>query len=283
MRIAVTGASGFLGNALLPMLRAAGHTIIPIERKTGFDIRDWGQISLVPPFDLMIHMAAQSFVPDAYKDPRSFYETNVTGTLNALEITRVHGARFIFISSYVYGHPKYMPIDEAHEVAAVNPYGQSKILGEDLCKGYSRDFGMDVIIFRPFNIYGKGQKPEFLLPKILLQAAAGGTIELFDPRPKRDYVEVHDMARAIMAGVDHQPKGCEVFNIGSGESFSTDDVMAKVQTVFNRNIEVKYLNRYRPDEIMDTVCDWSKAHRILGWQPSISLEDGLREMANELL
>ncbi len=282
MTIILTGASGFLGAALVPLLENAGHALIAVERKAGLDILDWSKINALPACDRVIHLAAQSYVPDAYTHPRDFYETNVTGTLNMLELARVRQAGFIFISSYVYGHPKYLPIDEIHEIAAVNPYAQSKIMGEELCRAYHRDFGLDVTVFRPFNIYGIGQKDHFLLPKILKQAAEGGMITLFDPRPKRDYVEVRDVARAILAAVERPVSGYEVFNIGSGASYSIEEVVDLVRPCYPAPLKTEYLNNFRPDEILDTICDYSKARKLLNWKPEISLEDGLRQMASSL-
>lgn len=281
MTIAVTGPSGFLGNALLPLLEKAGHKIIRVDRRNGYNITDWKNIQSLNGFDTIIHMAAQSYVPDAYADPRAFYDTNVNGTLNMLELARLNKARFIFISSYVYGHPDYMPIDEKHPVRAVNPYGESKVIAESLCSAYHRDFALNVTIFRPFNIYGHGQPAHFLIPKIIQQITEGQKVELFDPRPKRDYIYVDDVAAALLAGVEKSLDGVNIFNIGSGKSHSIPDVIELVEGIVNRKVEVIYLNKFRPDDIMDTICDNSHAKELLNWEPTITLAAGLKEMVEQ--
>lgn len=278
MRIAVTGTSGFLGSVVVPLLEHAGHEIVSINRKEGMDITDWQAVKMIKDFDVLIHLAAQSYVPDAYTDPHSFYNTNVSGTLNMLELARLNKARFIYISSYVYGHPQYLPIDELHPLEAVNPYGQSKLTGEDLCKAYYRDFKLDTTIFRPFNIYGAGQGIHFLIPKIISLVKADKVVELFDPRPKRDYVHVKDVAKAILLAVEKNATGFEVFNLGGGISYSPQEVITMLETMIGKKIAVSYLNKHRPNEIMDTLCNNAKAKKYLGWEPCMSFYTGLQEM-----
>ena len=201
MRVAVTGSGGFLGKHLINQLNSSGHDIIEVDLIKGFDITDWESISSISGFDVLVHLAALSFVPKAFENPAEFYRTNVIGTLNALELCRLNNARIIFTSSYVYGAPDYLPIDERHPLKAFNPYAQSKLMGEDLCKAYHRDFDVPVCIFRPFNIYGSGQASHFLIPLILNQAKVG-KVQLKDPRPKRDFIHINDVVSAYLKAVN---------------------------------------------------------------------------------
>jgi len=197
MKIAITGSRGFVGSFLSKRLIELNFDIVEIDLEVGYDITNWDSISTVENFDLLIHLAAKSYVPDSLKNPVEFYKTNILGTINALEMCRKLDVKIIFASSYVYGTPQYLPIDENHPVEAFNPYSQSKLIGEDLCRSYSRDFNVPAIILRPFNIYGKGQSSDFLVPLILNQAEKG-IVKLKDSRPKRDFIYIEDVVDAFI-------------------------------------------------------------------------------------
>ena len=117
----------------------------------------------------MFHLSSRTFVPDYDRNPRDCYNSNILRTINVLELCRKDQAKIFYVSSYVYGKPKTLPIDEKHRVRAFNPYAQGKLISENLCQGYNRDFGVKVIILRPFNVYGILQKAEFLIPSIIKQ------------------------------------------------------------------------------------------------------------------
>ena len=203
MRIVITGSSGFIGTRLVPRLKQAGHDVVSIDIRDGIDITNWDQIQGIASFDLLIHLAALTFVPDSYLNPRKMYLLNVLGTLNMLQLCHKNKAKMIFTSSYVYGVPKYMPIDEEHPIVAFNPYSQSKLIGEQLCSAYNRDFGIPIIIFRPFNLYGLGQNENFLISLIIKQLKEKREVLLKDPRPKRDFIHVDDVVNAYCKAVDY--------------------------------------------------------------------------------
>lgn len=275
--IIVTGASGFVGKALCRKLVDAGNTIAELDIVNGVNIGDYSHLKGFPKFDIAIHLAARSFVPDSYKMPRDFYETNFMGTLNILELCRENNAKMIYASSYVFGNPQYFPINEQHPVVGFNPYAQSKIFGEELCSAYARDFNLRSVIIRPFNIYGRGQNENFLLPMIINQAKTG-TIALKDPRPKRDLLYLDDMIDAYCAAVKYEPKGAEVFNIGYGKSYSIAELVEIVRQESGADIKVEFSNETRPHEILDTVADISKAGKLLKWKPAVSIQDGIKMM-----
>lgn len=109
------------------------------------------------------------FVPFSQENPRLTYEINVQGTANVLEFCRLNNSKIVFSSSYVYGKPKYLPIDEKHPIFPTNPYARSKTLGEMLCRSYNKDYGVKCVIIHWFNLYGKGQNNIFLIPQIINQ------------------------------------------------------------------------------------------------------------------
>jgi UDP-glucose 4-epimerase len=272
--IAVSGSTGFIGAHLVKKLLATGHDVIPINRATGHDVADFETLRNVRPFDIAIHLAARMFVPDAFKNPLSFYNTNVLGTLNMLELCRGFNARMIFPGSYVYGQPEYLPIDEKHPVKAFNPYAQSKLVGEQLCEAYHRDFDVPVIVLRIFNPYGPGQSDNFLIPKLIMQVKTGN-IHLDDPRPKRDFIFIDDIVEAFERAASYRESGLEVFNIGSGISYSVAELAKMVVGEFNPAAKVEFSGKVRKNEVMDTVADHTKAGIDLNWTPKILLEEGL--------
>ena len=274
MKIVVTGSSGFVGLHLVKRLKKLEADIINLDIKNGIDITDWEQIKNIGKFDLLFHLAAKSYVPDSYKYPRDFYYTNIISTVNALELCRIHKAKMVFTSSYVYGNPRYLPVDENHPIQASNPYAQSKIIGEHLCKGYNRDFDIPVIILRPFNIYGPGQDPKFLIPSIIKQSNSGNIL-LKDPTPKRDWLFIDDLVEAYIKCIKYNDSSFEIFNIGFGKSYSVKEIVNMVVKNFHHEISVNFTGESRNNEIMNTVAQINKAKEKLSWQPKITLEQGL--------
>lgn len=278
MKIILTGSCGFVGKHLKKKLTKLNYKVIEFDIMSGIDITNFEQVKNIGQFDVLIHLAARTYVPDSYVHSRQFYFVNTVGTINMLELCKIYNAKMIFISSYVYGIPDYIPIDEKHSVSALNPYAHSKIIGEELCKGYHRDFDIPVIIFRPFNIYGTGQNSNFLIPLIKKQIHDHGKIQLKDPRPKRDFVHVSDVVNAYQKAIEYDDSSFEIFNIGSGKSYSVKEITDLLVNNTQKNIPIEFLNEIRENEVLDTVADISKAERLLNWKPSISFTEGLKNL-----
>lgn len=278
MRILIGGHKGFIGCRLFESLSNDGFSVRGIGRSDGLDLTDPNIFSKIDKFDIFIHLAGSSYVPDSYEAPLEFYKNNILTTIHALELARANKASLIFFSSYVYGIPKYLPIDEKHPIASINPYAESKIIGERICTAYNRDFGVPVAIIRPFNVYGKGQRSSFLIPTIINAVLSEKpVVELKDSRPRRDFVHVDDVVSAVEALI---PKVRELnfstFNIGSGISHSIQEVADLVMKETGIFKELVFSNDKRPLEVLETVSDISKIKNELGWSPLISLQKGIQ-------
>ena len=273
-RVLVTGADGFIGRHLVPALRASSHDVRAVGRTAG-------DITLEPTWasfadaQVVVHLAGTSYVPASWADPRAFLHTNVRGTIEALEFARARGARVIFLSSYLYGHPMALPIPESAPLSATNPYALSKLLADETCRFYAKAYGIDVVVLRPFNVYGPGQPNYFLIARIVDQALAGSVVRVKDLAPRRDFVYVADLVKAILAAVETQ--GCGgVYNVGSGMSHSVSEVIRTVESVLGLSLSIESSEERRPDELMDTVADITRARASLGWVPRIDFESGIR-------
>lgn len=282
MKILITGHSGFIGSYLQKKLEKTEHELILVDIANGTNICDWQQVKQYEGMDVIVHLANLSFVPASYEQPKKFYETNYLSTLNMLELCRLNNAKMVFFSSYIYGHPQYQPIDENHPTQAFNPYAQTKVICESLCEGYNRDFKVPITIFRPFNIYGTGQNPDFLIPSIIQQAKTG-KIVIKDDRPKRDYIHVEDIVDAIITAIETEnaDKSIQKYNLGSGLSYSVKEIVDMVRGLFDTEIEYICTHEIRPNDVMDTIADISKIQNELHWKPSISILEGLKKMVSE--
>ncbi|MFA6582262.1 MAG: NAD(P)-dependent oxidoreductase [Paludibacter sp.] len=279
MKILITGYSGFIGSYLLKGLNKNEHELVLVDIANNTDICDWQQVKHFTGIDIIIHLANLSFVPASYEEPKRFYETNYLSTLNMLELCRLNDAKMIYLSSYMYGQPLYQPINENHPIQAYNPYSQTKVICESLCEGYNRDFNVPITIFRPFNIYGKGQNPDFLIPSII-QQAQNGKIIIRDDRPKRDYIHVEDIISAIITAINikDENKSIKKYNLGSGISYSVKEIIDIVRGFYDSKIEYICTHEIRANEVLDTIADISKIKKEMDWEPKISIEEGLRKM-----
>lgn len=275
-RILVTGASGFIGSHLVPALRTAGHSVIEGRRDHG-DVADQRVWQGFPDVEVVVHLAAKSFVPDSWKDPVAFTRTNLLGAIAALDYCRMRRARLVYLSSYMYGTPERLPIPETAPLVAWNPYALSKKLAEEACEFYANSFNVAVTILRPFNVYGPGQSEAFLIPWIVKQAVTSSEICVKDTDPKRDYLYVEDLVEAIVRSIPRR-EGLGIFNIGSGVSHSVAEVIETIQDVWGTRLPVQSEGQRRKNEIMDTVADASRAREVLGWTPRFSLRQGLEHM-----
>ncbi len=275
-RILVTGASGFIGRHLVPALRDAGHAVFEVDINSG-DVADESTWVDFPRSDVVLHLAGKTFVPDSWADPAGFIKCNLLGTVSALNYCRRNNARLVFLSSYLYGNQKVLPIPETAPLVVNNPYGLSKKLAEEACWFFSDSFGIHVTILRLFNVYGPWQPEHFLIPSIIRQVNAGQVIRVKDLEPKRDYVYVKDVAQAILKAVDCQ-EGFRIFNIGSGASHSVEELIRIIQSIMKTDLPVKVDAERRKDEIMNTVADITASKHHLGWAPRWTLHRGVQHM-----
>jgi len=279
-KVLLTGSSGFVGKHLVKRLVALGVDVIEADLAQGTDLTDMVSLEGLPPVDQVIHLAAKVYIPYAQENPLDVYRTNFLTTLNILELCRRRGiSRLIYVSSYVYGHPNYLPVDENHSIRSHSHYHRSKFFGEELCLGYFDDYGLVPIIFRPFNIYGPGQRREFLIPSVVYQALYSDEITVNDLSPKRDYIYVSDVIEAyVQALAGNNPRKPEVFNLGIGRSYSVQEVIELTLGITGMTKEVTVTGNARDEEIPDCYADISKAEQNLDWKPEILLPEGLEKV-----
>jgi nucleoside-diphosphate-sugar epimerase len=279
LKILVTGVNGFIGRHLVPKLLAAGYEVVGLSRAE-WDLTQ-ADMPLRPDVAHIVHLAARSYVPDSWTAPTSFYETNVIGTARVLEVARKLKVGVTFVSSYVYGQPSYLPIDELHPVKAWNPYAHSKLMAESLCDFYAEQYSVPVCIIRPFNVYGPGQASHFLIPYLLQQLLDPGVkeISIADRRPRRDYIFVGDLAD-LLADTCRQVT-CGVYNAASGSSHSIEDIIS-ISSGGAVQKAVASRGELRPNEILDIRGDFSRANQVFGWSPTTVMEAGLLQTLRSL-
>lgn len=285
MRVLITGASGFIGKYLINYIN---------EQDVSIDIVTWdiedGDLSKletktkledVKGIDKIIHLASNSFVPASWENTQDFIIDNYTATFNILEYCRHNKASLTYISSYMYGNAKELPISEQAEEKVNNPYGFSKLSGEQLCKFYHDVFEVPIKIIRPFNIYGAGQNENFLIPYLAEQISnpAKTQIEVNDLNPKRDYLYVTDFCK-LLYNTLHTDNSLEIYNAGYGKSYSVEEVIHLLQEIAGTEKTINAKNQVRFNEINDVVADVSKAKKELNWQPTLSLKEGLTQVYN---
>jgi nucleoside-diphosphate-sugar epimerase len=270
--VLVTGSEGFIGKQLVSALRSREYEVCEFDRKDG-DIS--GTSLNLPHTDHVIHLASMVFVPLSWEDPFPFYKTNVLGTVNILEHCRKTGSQLIYVSSYVYGVPKYLPVDELHPVDVVSPYNHSKYLAEEVCRFYADKFKIPVVIIRPANIFGPGQNPEFLIPTIINQVFNSGVdkIKVMDLRPRRDYLFISDFIEALICSLPL--KGFHVYNVGSGRSVSVQEIISTILNQTGISKETISSGKERANEIWDMFMDIRKFSEETGWKPEITFEEGI--------
>jgi NAD dependent epimerase/dehydratase len=309
-QVLVTGAGGFIGSHLAELLARAGANVRAFVRYTSRGDHGWledadpevaqaidvfrGDLAnpeavgnAMEGCEVVFHLGALIPIPYSYRHPREFVSANVEGTLNVLEAARrSEPARIVHTStSEVYGTAQTVPIDEAHRLHPQSPYAASKVAADQLALSFQRSFGTPVVVVRPFNTYGPRQSARAVIPTIVTQALARETIELGATTPTRDFLYVEDTARGMVRCAEAERVEGEVINLGTGTEVSIAEVAERVMRLLGRDVPVKLdENRLRPQdsEVERLVADTSKARELLGWEPSVELDEGLQRTVDWL-
>ena len=232
---------------------------------------------------IVLHLAALIAIPYSYVAPRSYVRTNVEGTLNVLEAARQLGTeRVVHTStSEVYGTALRTLIDEAHPLQGQSPYSASKIGADKIAESYFRCFNTPVVTIRPFNTFGPRQSARAFIPTIISQALSRDAVHLGSLAPQRDMTYVADTVDGFMRAATMSGILGETINLGTGESFTIGEFAARILDLMGCSKTIVHeAARDRPEksEVMKLVSDNRKARQLMQWQPTTSLDDGLRKV-----
>ena len=296
-KLLVTGATGFVGRHVREACEAGGSFAgwQFCEAPAGLDIRDAEQVQAwvasVSP-DAVLHLAAQSFVPRSFENPRESIEINLLGTLNLLQALRAAGfkGRMVYVSSGdVYGRvpDEALPVSESRIPEPRSPYAVSKIAAENLCLQWHRTEGLDAMIARPFNHVGPGQDTRFVLPALAVQvvAIADGrqppVIEAGDIDTTRDFTDVRDVVAAYAAMIRHGRPGA-TYVVGSGVERRVRDLLMAMCAIAGISPEIRQdAARLRPAEQRRMAADARRLRDETGWTQSFSIESTLSDILKE--
>lgn len=287
-KVLVTGGSGFIGSHLVDKLIELGHDVVSIDKNTRFnnpkadrslvDINNRSHmVDRYEGVDYVFHVASQARVQPSIHSPQDTVSNNVNSTAKVLEFSRQAGVKRVIYSmtSSVYGsHPT--PHTEDMCPQPLSPYAVSKLAGEQLCNVYSNLYNLETASLRYFNVYGP-REPETgeyatVIRKFLRQRENNEPLTIVgDGEQRRDFTHVSDIVAANIAAMEcKDPLYGEIFNIGAGKNYSINEVASMISP------NQIYLPA-RPGEARETLADNSKARRLLGWSPKVSLEDYIKE------
>jgi dTDP-glucose 4,6-dehydratase len=301
-RVLVTGAGGFIGSHLAERLVELGARVRALVHYNALgtwgwldqspmkgemevvagDIRDRDSVrEAMQNVDIVFHLAALIAIPYSYHAPLSYVQTNVEGTLNVLQMAReLSVERIVHTStSEVYGTARYAPIDEQHPLQGQSPYSASKIGADKMAEAFHLSFGVPVVTVRPFNTFGPRQSARAVIPTIITQVLAGDTVRLGNLHPTRDLSYVANTVDGFVSAASAPEVIGQTINLGSGQEISIGDLAQVIASLMGKAITVKSeAQRVRPDgsEVDRLLADTTAAQRLLGWQPKVSLEEGLR-------
>jgi nucleoside-diphosphate-sugar epimerase len=299
----VTGAAGFIGSRLTEMLIEQGHSVTGVDnlndaydvrmkefrlRKlqalSGFtfeklDITERTAVEKLPAFEAVINLAARAGVRDSIEDPWAFLETNLTGTLNLLELARQRGIKkFIQASTAgIYGANPPLPTPEiAESDHPLQPYAASKKSAEVLCYAYHFMHGLDVTVFRYFTVYGPAGRPDMVMFRFAKWISEGQPVHLYGTgEQSRGFTYLDDIARGTILGL--QPMGYEIINLGGHETITINQMIAMLEELTGKKAHLQNHPAHRAD-ILANWADISKAKRLLGWEPQMNLIEGMKHL-----
>jgi UDP-glucose 4-epimerase len=302
MKCLVLGGGGFIGSAIVDRLLVAGHSVRVFERPRVAPYRmfapseqiEWTTGDLLSTSDVnealadvdtVFHLVSTTLPKGSNDDPVYDVQSNLIGTLQILNLmVQRKTSRVVFISSggTVYGAPTYLPIDEQHPTNPQVSYGITKLAIEKYILLFERLHGIKAVILRLSNPYGERQRIETAQGAVavfLQRALRRQPLEIWgDGSVTRDYVYIGDVADAFLSAAEYQGP-LSIFNIGSGQGTSLNELLAKLETVVGHNIERQYLPA-RPFDVKLNVLDTGLAQRELSWSPRIALDEGLARTAD---
>jgi nucleoside-diphosphate-sugar epimerase len=284
MRVLLTGASGFIGTCLARHLVAAGHKVIGVDLRRGqatsllADLRDPKSVqsvaATVGSTDVVAHFAAIAGVRRSLLEPKAYAETNVIGTLHALQLAERLGAGRVVLasSSSVYGRVEG-PTSEDQLLAPLSPYAASKVAAEELCGSFVATGAFEAVVVRPFTVYGPGQRPDMFCHQALHKVALGEKIDVWEWQ--RDFTFIDEVclaaSNAIIVPTDSP---VTTYNLGSGRPVSVFEFVATLEKVTRRRVRVA-LGTAPPCEPALTFADATRARAELGLSQPIGFADGL--------
>jgi UDP-glucuronate 4-epimerase len=304
--ILVTGGAGFIGSHLVDHLLAEKRwRVVVVDDFNDFyapeikrenvraheqgeayrlveaDIRDRAALEGVfaeTKFDVIAHLAARAGVRPSLREPELYAETNINGTLNLLELARLHDVRqFVFgSSSSVYGINAKVPFGEEDPIRQpISPYAATKAAGELLCHTYAHLYGIRCVCLRFFTVYGARQRPDLAIHKFARLIDAGQPIPVFgDGTTRRDYTYIDDIIAGVRAAVDYEASQYEVINLGESRTVELRELIALLEKEMDRSASIDR-QPMQPGDVPQTFADITKARRLLGYDPQTQIEDGI--------
>ncbi len=312
MTILVTGAAGFIGWKVSEFLLADGHSVVGVDNfNDAYDVRlkEWRLAQLKGkqgfefhrlditdrlalkdlfhslftirhlPVDAVINLAARAGVRQSVENPWVYVETNVTGTLNLLDLCREFGVKkFVLAStSSLYGANNSLPFrEDANTDGPLSPYAASKKSAEALCYSYHYLYGIDITVLRYFTVYGPAGRPDMSMFRFVQWISEGRPVIVFgDGHQARDFTYVDDIARGTVAALrltDYQ-----VINLGSDKPIELNDAIQLVEQLIERRADFRHQPRHAAD-VLATWADISKAEKLLTWRPQTPFTDGVARL-----
>ena len=271
-KVLVTGSRGFIGKQVIKRLKKSEILTDLIDSKR-IDLKNIEEVMKLNASDVVIHLGGKTTKGLEWDE---YFNNNVLGTLNILEycITKKI-KKMIFVSSYVYGNPKYLPIDEEHPIDPHNAYTKSKYLAEQLCEFYAKNSDLNIIILRPFNIFGKTLPDGFLISNLLKSIQTNEKITIVNKDSKRDFLHIDDFVDIVLKIKDCDFK-FEVFNVGSGKSYSFNEVVKKIEKISIKKLNLQY-EEDKESFIGEITADISKLNNKIKWVSKISFDEGLQK------
>jgi len=307
----LTGAAGFIASKVAELLLSEGHAVVGVDNmndaydvrlkqwrlaqlagRPGFEfrqlditnrqkMRDLWESQKTKGFDAVINLAARAGVRQSVENPWVYLETNITGTLNLLDLSREFDVKkFILAStSSLYGKDNPLPFrEDADSNRPLSPYAASKKAAEALCYTYHYLYGLDVTVFRYFTVYGPAGRPDMSPFRFVQWISEGKPVTVYgDGRQSRDFTNVEDIARGTIAGL--HPLGFEVINLGSDKPVVLMDAIRLIEELTGRKALLEF-QPLHPSDVPATWADIGKAKYLLDWRPLVGFEDGIADLVN---